>query len=425
MTAVQPIGRDGVYLVKAIYREERKMTRWIRAAGSPTGKQAPRRDDGTVSCTGGAPGPRGGSPAWTRGPWPTRAGLGAALCLAMTGVACAQFGAAHAASPTARAVAARAGVAAGSAPTGSVTGTPPTPISRSTAAAVAADPGRRAAGPPAFFIGLSDPNAPRQGVAVFNTRTGRLVRYLTPQQPGGGASYPLLDPAGRSVVYAVGTGSCGSDIYRVSVDGPARPQLLIRGDSGPLLAPAVAPGGGRIAYVQGHCDAATEDILARPLTATGPAVALYRGAPAEGISGLRWSQDGWLSFITTTGQGAVLHTIPARDGQPVRSLPAPTGCSWSAATWFSDDGRARLLASLDCAAGSRWLILDRQLATLRTLATFPAQRGAQSVSVDATNKWLIYQENDASMAGGIWRWMFTSASHPIPITAGPNSPSWH
>ena len=89
-------------------------------------------------------------------------------------------------------------------------------------------------------------------MALYATATGRLLRYLTPAQPGGGSSSPLLDQAGKAVVYVGGAGSCAIDIYRVAVDGRTAPHLLVRGSSGPVLGPAIAPTGGEIACVQGH-----------------------------------------------------------------------------------------------------------------------------------------------------------------------------
>jgi hypothetical protein len=451
------------------------MMRGLRAAASPTAIDVQRRGGRPEGGAGGAPAGRSGSPAPARSAgrpgstagtapspsglsaplrrpivaavgWPARASLVVALSLALAAGACTSIGGrARAGGPIARESAARSAAPVASASNSfSAATTPPTAAPRADQASrhaqhpattppsrttppivVTADPGRAAAAPPASFVALSDRYAPRQGVALYDTRTSRLERYLTPEQPGGGAGYPLLDPTGLTVLYTVGAGTCASDIYRVAIAALARPQLLVRGSTGPVLAPAIEPGGGRIAYVQAHCDRTAADVVIRPLSGDGPAVALYPGGPREGISNVRWSQDGWLSFITTVGERPVLHTMSAAAGQRVHSSPAPTGCFWSNATWFSERGRVVLLTSVQCTTGSRWLVLDRHLATLRILATFPAQRGAQSLSVDATNTWLIYQENGASIAGGIWRWRFTTGDHPIAITSGPYSPSWH
>jgi hypothetical protein len=278
---------------------------------------------------------------------------------------------------------------------------------------------------PTTFVAQTDRYALRQAVAVYATATGRLVRYLTPAQPCGSTSSPLLDPTGKTVAYSVGAGTCASDIYRVAVDGKATPVLLVGSDSGPVLEPAIAPAGDRIAYVQGHCDSAAAELVVRRLTGGAPAVVLYRAAQGEGMYMVRWGRNGLLSFLTTEGPSRSLHTMTATPGGRIYSSPpAPKGCFWSGAAWFVQAGQDRLLASQQCGAGSRWLVLDQHLGTVRTLAAFGNQLGAQAISVDASGTWVIYQENGASIAGTIWRWNFASSSKPQRVTQGPYSPSW-
>jgi hypothetical protein len=282
--------------------------------------------------------------------------------------------------------------------------------------------------PPTFFVAQTDRYASRQGVSLYATATGRLVRYLTPAQPGGGTSSPLLDPAGKTVVYVVyvvGAGSCASDIYRVAIDDRAAPKLLVRGGSGPVLESAIAPAGDEIVYVQGHCNSAGAVLVARRLTGSARAVVLYRATHGKGVHMVRWGRNGWLSFLTTTGPYSRLHTMTATPaGRTYSSPSAPTGCFWSGTAWFVERGQDRLLASLQCGAGSRWLVLNGDLGIVRTLAAFGNQLGAQAISVDATGTWVIYQENGVSIAGTIWRWRFASSSRPQRVTQGPYSPSW-
>lgn len=284
----------------------------------------------------------------------------------------------------------------------------------------------KAAAPPTFFVAQTDRYALRQGVALYVTATGRIRRYLTPalQQVGGGTSSPLLDPAGRTVVYAAGAGTCASSIYRVAVDGRTAPQLLVPGVSGPVLEAAIASAGDEIAYVQDHCDSTAAELVVRRLTSSAPAVVLYRANQGQGIHMVRWGANGWLSFLTA-GPQPRLHTMTATPGGRVStSPPAPTSCFWSGADWFVQRGQNLLLASQQCGTGSRWLILNQHLGTVRTLASFPHQLAAQAISVDKSNTWVIYQENGASIAGTIWRWRFTSSSTPQKVTQGPYSPSW-
>ena len=317
---------------------------------------------------------------------------------------------------------------------GPVATTPPAPSSATgpsggasptTRAATPPETTSKAAAPPTFFVAQTDRYAVQQAVALFATATGQPVRYLTPEQPGGGPSSPLLDPPGKSVVYVAGAGTCASDIYRVAVDGQSTPELLVRGSSGPVLEPAIAPAGDEIAYVQSHCDSAVAELVVRRLTGGARAVVLYPATQGEGVSMVRWGRNGWLSFLTTQGPNRRLHTMTATPGGRVySSQPAPTGCFWSGAAWFVAAGQDRLLASQQCGAGSRWLVLDRRLGTVQALAAFGNQLGAQAISVDATGTWVIYQENGVSIAGTIWRWRLGSSSRPQRVAQGPYSPSW-
>ena len=162
----------------------------------------------------------------------------------------------------------------------------------------------------------------------------------------------------------------------------------------------------------------------RRLRSTEPPLVLHSASRAETLHQPRWSADGWLAY-RSTGEPAGLHTVPARAGGRIRSADAPTGCTWGANDWFTDAaGRSRLLASADCPDGARWLLLNRELRTLRTLAVLPDQRGAQQVSVDAAGEHAVYQEQGASVPGPVWRWHLTARTAPVPVAQGPATPSW-
>jgi hypothetical protein len=168
-------------------------------------------------------------------------------------------------------------------------------------------------------------------------------------------------------VYAAGAGTCASSIYRVAVDGRTASQLLVPGVSGPVLEAAIASAGDEIAYVQDNCDSTAAELVVRRLTSSAPAVVLYRANQGQGIHMVRWGANGWLSFLTA-GPQPRLHTMAATPGGRVStSPPAPTSCFWSGADWFVQRGQNLLLASQQCGTGSRWLILNQHLGTVRTL----------------------------------------------------------
>ena len=277
---------------------------------------------------------------------------------------------------------------------------------------------------PATFVALTDPDTGPSAVGVFSSTTGELLRRLTPEAPGGGPSDPLITRGGGAVVYAAGAGSCASEIHRVALDGRSAPEVLVPGRGGPVLQPALAPGGRRIAYVQASCDSGDTQLVVHRYRTDAAPVVLLRAGSAEGIHQPRWSADGRLAF-RTTGEGSGLHAVRARAGSPVRSADAPAGCTWAAADWYTNaQGRQRLLASADCPDGGRWMVLNERLRTLRTLATFPDQSGAQAVSVDATGTQAVYQEHGASVPGAVWRWGFRSGGAPEQVAVGPSAPSW-
>src|SRR3954447_9271532 len=69
-------------------------------------------------------------------------------------------------------------------------------------------------GYPQYFYGIKNDR-----VTKFSSRTGAAISYLTPPEPGGGASDPQL--VGDRVYYLSGSGTCANELRWVSVNGGA------------------------------------------------------------------------------------------------------------------------------------------------------------------------------------------------------------
>ena len=60
-------------------------------------------------------------------------------------------------------------------------------------------------------------------IVVVSAATGRVVRRLTADQAGGGASDPAVSPDGRTVWFSRGDGSCAAHLASVpAAGGPER-----------------------------------------------------------------------------------------------------------------------------------------------------------------------------------------------------------
>ena len=241
---------------------------------------------------------------------------------------------------------------------------------------------------PAIFVGLTDPDTGPSAVGVFSSATGELLRRLTPEAPGRRPERPARSrPAARAVVYAAGAGSCASEIARVALDGRSAPEVLVSG--------AGRPG------------AAARARARRPPARVRPGVLRQRRRPSWSCSGTaptprrwcccapaaprashrpRWSADGWLAF-RTTGEGSRPARGPAaRAGARVRSRRRARGLHLvrrrlvhrraGPRSGCSPRRTAPTAAAGSCSA--------RGCAPCGRSATFPGQRGAQAVSVDAS-----------------------------------------
>ena len=123
-------------------------------------------------------------------------------------------------------------------------------------------------------------------IVVVSAATGRVVRRLTSEQAGGGASRPAVSPDGRTVWFSRGDGSCAAHLAWVAAAGGAERSLPGSGESGPETTPLPRPGRDQLAYTRAGCAAGSSDTLV---------VGDLRGLHGHGQLGLvplGWSRDG-------------------------------------------------------------------------------------------------------------------------------------
>lgn len=121
---------------------------------------------------------------------------------------------------------------------------------------------------PASFVGLSPPHSPRSAagrLAVYSTANGRRLRFLTAQEPGGGAFNPVLSADGRRVAFERSAGSCVATIDAVPATGGRETVLIPMTSSGsrPMLpsSPAFSADGRYLGYLTTGCSWSSDDVI--------------------------------------------------------------------------------------------------------------------------------------------------------------------
>lgn len=188
-------------------------------------------------------------------------------------------------------------------------------------------------GTPAVTPGPSQMVAARNGrIAVLSTATGEVVRWLTSEEPGGGAFQPELSEDGKTVVYAQGAGTCSSAVRSVPVAG-GTPTTLVNAGEGSFGHPSRR--GGILAYVRFDCDTAKQEIVVHAGTRiVEPVDGEVVGGPVVG--------DRFVAFISLKGNVRTLHTVDAHGELADNPVTSPEGCSWVTPTWGAKDSNDRM-----------------------------------------------------------------------------------
>lgn len=103
----------------------------------------------------------------------------------------------------------------------------------------------QAASYPQYFYGVKNGR-----VTKFSSRTGSAVSYLTPLEPGGGASNPQL--VGDKIYYVDGAGTCANALKWVPVNGGS-PTMVGAPNTGYAISAFALYGDSRVAMFESAC----------------------------------------------------------------------------------------------------------------------------------------------------------------------------
>ena len=306
---------------------------------------------------------------------------------------------------------------------------------------VAATSGSRAATartvPPVLAASLEPTTPGRLGdrLALLSSRTGRLLRWLTPQ-PDRAADGVLSVSHGwvYFVRYPIGpespSGSPGPAIWRVRVTG-GRAQLVQAGASDY----AVSPDGRAVAYVTSPDHGNVVEVVARNL-ATGKRNTIVMATKPDpgannwppGVLGLAWAPDDVhlaVQFELTAAINSVLafDAFTAATIREGRTAPAPcpaadnSQCAEFDPAYLASGALTYVSWRLSRTGAGRASLLEWQAGRRTTLLSFPA--GMQTQVYDMTPQGqAIWAVGPIRPKGPwtIWRW---SGGTPAQIAAFP------
>jgi hypothetical protein len=108
--------------------------------------------------------------------------------------------------------------------------------------------GTRKAAPATFVAGDG-----RGGVGVYSTDSGRLIRTLSPQRPGGPDQQIVLTRDGGSVYFVQPSGACSGQILSAPISGTTGPIVVISDPGRLAIAPSPRPSSDYLAWVGVTC----------------------------------------------------------------------------------------------------------------------------------------------------------------------------
>ncbi|HVF18931.1 MAG TPA: hypothetical protein VNA14_01645 [Mycobacteriales bacterium] len=270
-------------------------------------------------------------------------------------------------------------------------------------------------------------------IGLFDTKTGKRVRYLTEVVEGRGASDPSVTPDGMSVVYAHGAGTCEGEIRSVPVaGGPTR--VLVNSAEDPS-SPALSKQND-LAYVDSACsgDRGTRIVVQRnPSPSRNNQRVIEAGDPRSTLLGLSWSADGAVLAAVQVqfAEGGDVSTVRAIDvGTKVvtegTSLARPTTPEEEPSCGWRDTGPlgATWVATKVCGGGARFqtaYAMDLSNGRQRTITSFEG-RHAISLTVTASGDHLLFDTRDPDDKPSVFR--FSVDGEPVKVADGLTQPAW-
>jgi len=283
-------------------------------------------------------------------------------------------------------------------------------------------------GRPAEFV------AERNGrIVVVSSETGRIERYLTAVQPGGGAKEPALSPNGRTVWFSRGDGTCAAHLASMALAGGKEEKLPGSGEAGPEGTPLPRPGRPHIAYSRTDCKEPTAALIVGDLGG-------LEGHGQLGLVPLAWSRDGRL-LLAATVDGDEVRLLQVSDSgaivgnEPLDVADSTQGCRLKV-MGFSPDDNDGYVALRRCGAGESarrsLVLLGRDGDYRRTVVRL--RRGEDFLgrpAFDPTGHSLLYStvpaRVDRGSAGGpevnLWLW-HDGETRILDRQSGYRHPSW-
>jgi hypothetical protein len=201
-------------------------------------------------------------------------------------------------------------------------------------------------------------------IAAVDSRTGKITRFLTEGQPGGGPDSLAVDADRKALIFQRGDGTCAGHLAKITLpDGP-EVALPSKPDIGPEGDPAIRPKTSEIAFSRYHCDGrATDLVIGAPDLGEEKVLAEVTDHP-----GLRWSPDGTLLSAGSWSTTKVFSVSNEGTLSDSRTIPNPEGCFTNVIAFT----RAHtLIANRTCGrhAGTHIVIVELELRNFRTVRT--------------------------------------------------------
>ncbi|MGI8697658.1 MAG: Gmad2 immunoglobulin-like domain-containing protein [Mycobacteriales bacterium] len=272
-----------------------------------------------------------------------------------------------------------------------------------------------AAYPPSFVA------ASAGRIAVFDSTTGRLLRYLTTQQPGGGDSEPTVTADRRWVYYVHGNGTCSAGILRVPYAGGSAEPVVNAG--GAVDSIGVGANGQRVAFLRHACDSSASALVTMDRSTRTERSIQITSEPPGFLGKPSWAPDGRHLAITVTGgvqfqDVRIFDTTTATTVADGKSVPCPANqpCRQSSPGY---DLSGRLAYLVDHGSGGTMVRLDNgRLTTLFALSSSTLQ---SAVDIDSSGAAAIWRELHADSTSTLMRW---GGGKPNPIPGSAEAPAW-
>lgn len=190
--------------------------------------------------------------------------------------------------------------------------------------------GTTAAAPAVFVAGDG-----KGGAGVYSTATGKLIRTLSPQGPGGPDQQIVLSGDRHSVYFAQPSGPCGGSIVSAPVSGTSAPVAVVSHPGFIALAPSADPASSALAWVGETCtpkggeESSTlyvSDLAAQTTDDLGP----YSGQVSD--NEIAWSSDGRVLAVQSGLTVKVFDVDPS--SQDAVSLNVPAECRLTNPAFF-------------------------------------------------------------------------------------------